>query len=109
MSTQFISIDSSFDSSLRHAGVARAERGIAYLHELGSSLAQVFSAGLAQGWQAMCRRAAEAHGANPVQGFQALCSRSAEAREDARFFATAKRDPRVMHELQVAISRHGGA
>ena len=105
MDTRFISVNPPL---AQHPGVARAEQAADNLREVGRSLAQVFSSGLAQGWQAMCRRASEVHSANPVQGFQVLRHRSAEAREDARFLATAERDPRVMHELQVALLRHSG-
>ncbi|MFT4193265.1 hypothetical protein [Ottowia sp.] len=105
MNTRFVSVNPPI---AQHPGVARAEEAASSLREVALSLAQVLSAGLAQGWQAMCRRAAEAHGAAPAQIWPAL-RRPSEAREDARFWAMAERDPRVMHELQVAISRRSEA
>ena len=101
MNTRFVSVNPPLT---QHPGVARAEEVGGYFSVLGSQL----SAALAQGWQAMCRRSADMQDANLVQGLQALRRSSAEAREDARFLAQAERDPRVMHELQVAVMRHGG-
>ena len=98
MSTSF----SSFDSSSKRTGQAATS-----FRELGHLLMQVLSASLAEGWQATCRRSAEARGASVAQGWQALWRRSTEARDDARFLSMAERDPRVMHELQAALSRRG--
>ena len=40
-----------------------------------------------------------------VAGFRGMAARQAAARADARFLATAQNDPRVMQELQAAITR----
>lgn len=41
-----------------------------------------------------------------ASGIRGVVERSAAARADAQFLAAAQNDPRVMHELRVAIMRH---
>ena len=43
--------------------------------------------------------------ARAAVGYRGFAARQAAARADARFLATAQNDPRVMHELQTAMTR----
>lgn len=127
MTTHYVSIDQSI---LQHPGVARAEDVFAYVGELrrktgairvlAAVLLAALVATLAAGdaltsWLVVWTTGflAVAVFADPVlslatgsaQGWQAMQRRAAQASADARLLATAEIDPRVMSELQVALTR----
>lgn len=111
-----------FSEARRHAGSSRHLLLLLLVAVLASAMVVVDTlvsnwneASLLAAWVALCATVFaalalyadvfRAGAARVAAVYRSAAARHAASQADARFFATAQNDPRVMHELQAAISR----